>query len=59
MTEPIRSAASEPGVDEDGEPLVPMLSLMACNKCRRRRGAQFAATPTCQDEVRQGMCTIL
>ncbi|EFC78926.1 hypothetical protein [Parafrankia sp. EUN1f] len=24
-----------------GRPLVPMLSLVACNKCRRERGAQL------------------
>jgi hypothetical protein len=27
-----------------GELVVPMISLVACNKCRRRRGAQFHRT---------------
>ncbi|WP_322759950.1 hypothetical protein [Frankia sp. Cr2] len=41
----------------DGEtPVVPMLALVACNKCRRRRGAQLHATGAVEPIPETGTC---
>ncbi|OHV42171.1 hypothetical protein BBK14_11150 [Parafrankia soli] len=38
------------------EPVVPMLALVACNKCRRRRGAQLHATGSVEPIPEHGTC---
>jgi hypothetical protein len=38
------------------EPMVPMLSLVACRWCRRRRGAQFHATGRVERIPEIGTC---
>ncbi|WP_322755793.1 MULTISPECIES: hypothetical protein [unclassified Frankia] len=37
-------------------PVVPMLALVACNKCRRRRGAQLHATGSVEPIPETGTC---
>lgn len=41
---------------EPEEPLVSFISLVACNKCRRRRGAQFHATGSVESVPVRGTC---
>ncbi|MCK9896808.1 hypothetical protein [Frankia sp. AgB32] len=43
-------------MDEESNAIVPMLSLVACNRCRRRRGAQLHATGTVESVPRHGTC---
>ncbi|WP_261554853.1 hypothetical protein [Frankia tisae] len=45
------------GVTPDSErPIIRMLALVACNKCRRRRGAQLHATGSVESVPEQGTC---
>jgi hypothetical protein len=49
------------GDDVEGTPaqpeiIAPLLVLVACNKCRRRRGAQLARTGSVEHVPRQGTC---
>ncbi|WP_041939396.1 MULTISPECIES: hypothetical protein [Frankia] len=41
---------------EPQEPLVSFISLVACNKCRRRRGAQFVRSGSVEPVPVRGTC---
>lgn len=45
-----------PGEPADERPIIRMLTLVACNKCRRRRGAQLVGTGSVEPVPEKGTC---